>query len=110
MVAFGFHIQEPLWSGWESYIPRGIQYVSYRIAFGFQTPELEWPGAIPPIGWPTDAPLHYGIQYCPYVLAFVFHIQEPDWPGWESYIPRGIQYLSYRVAFGCLSGQDRFPR
>jgi hypothetical protein len=22
---------------------------SYRVAFGFQMPELEWPGAIPPI-------------------------------------------------------------
>ncbi len=28
MVVFGFEIQEPEWSGWESYIPRGIQYFS----------------------------------------------------------------------------------
>ena len=31
----------------QSHFPCGTRYVSYRVAFGFQMPQLDWPGAIP---------------------------------------------------------------
>jgi len=46
-VPFGFEIQEPEWSGWDSHVPCGIRSCSYRVAFGFQMPQLECSRAIP---------------------------------------------------------------
>jgi hypothetical protein len=40
-VAFGFQIQEPEWSEWESDLPCGILCFSYRVTFGFQMPEIK---------------------------------------------------------------------
>jgi hypothetical protein len=91
-VAFGFHMQEPDWSGWKSQIPSGIRYVSYRVAFGFQMPELEWPGAVSPIDCPPEPHHISGIGYFSYRVAFGIQIQEPAWSG--------CQYFSYRVTFG----------
>jgi hypothetical protein len=93
-------MQEPEWSGWKSHIPSGIRYVSYRVAFGFQMPDLEWPGAVSPIDCPPEPHHISGIGYFSYRVAFGFQIQEPEWSEWESDLPCGILYFSYRVTFG----------
>jgi hypothetical protein len=62
-------------------------------------PELDWPGAVPPIDCRPEAYIISGIQHVSHMVVFGFEIQEPEWSGWESYIPRGIQYFSYRIAF-----------
>ena len=48
------------WPRWESHLPCWIQFVSYRVAFGFQIAELEWPRATPPMAWPPRLILFIG--------------------------------------------------
>jgi hypothetical protein len=70
-VAFGFEIQEPEWSVWESPTRSGIHYVSYRVAFGFEMHDPGWSG------WESIIPC--GIQYFPYRVVFGFQMPERAW-------------------------------
>jgi hypothetical protein len=63
-------MQEPNWSGWKSHIPSGIRYVSYRVAFGFQMPDLEWPGAVSLIDCPPSLIVFLG--------SHIFRIGSPS--------------------------------
>jgi hypothetical protein len=84
--------------------------VSYRVVFGFQMPELDWPGAVPPIDCPPEAYIISGIQHVSFRVAFGFDIQVPEWSGRKSHMPCGVQYCSHRVVFVFQMPELEWPR
>ena len=107
-------MQDPGGSGLESLIPRGIQYFPYRVDFGFQMPELEWPRAAHQIDWPPRLIFLKGSN--------MFRIGSPSDSRYKSLSGRcgnplfGLGSNMFRIgSFSdsrcqSLTGQNQFPR